>query len=102
MSKQKQLPYGLFDLIHKPLITEKGSGAAEKNQVFFHVCKEATKTQIKAAVEHVFNVKVQAVNTLVTKGKVKRFRGRLGQQSDFKKAMVTLVEGHKIDLTSGA
>lgn len=101
MSKQKQLPYSLFDLIHQPLVTEKGSGASEKNQIFFLVATEATKPQIKAAVEHVFNVKVQAVNTSITKGKVKRFRGRLGQQSDFKKAMVTLAEGHKIDLASG-
>jgi large subunit ribosomal protein L23 len=101
MSTQKQLPYGLFDLIQKPLITEKGSGAAERNQVFFLVRKCATKPQIKAAIEHVFNVKVKAINTLITKGKEKRFRGRLGQQSDFKKAMVTLAEGHQIDLTSG-
>ncbi|MEI8294932.1 MAG: 50S ribosomal protein L23 [Alphaproteobacteria bacterium] len=98
---QKQLPYALFDLIQKPLVTEKGSGAAAHNQVFFLVRPEATKPAIKQAVEHVFNVKVKAVNTLVTKGKKKRFRGRFGQQSDFKKAMVTLVEGHHIDLSSG-
>lgn len=94
-------PYGLFDLIERPIITEKASGGTEKNQVFLIVRKDATKPEIKKAVEHVFNVKVKAVNTLIIKGKTKRFKGRVGRQSDFKKAMVTLVEGSQIDLTAG-
>lgn len=99
--KEIRTPYGLFDLIERPLITEKASGASEKGQVFLIVRKSATKPEIKKSVEHIFNVKVKAVNTLIIKGKTKRFKGRVGQQSDFKKAMVTLAEGHRIDLTSG-
>jgi len=96
-----QLPFKHFDIIERPLITEKSSQERKGNQVFFVVKKSATKTEIKAAVEHVFNVKVKAVNTLILKGKTKRFRGHLGQQSDLKKAMVTLAEGQRIDLASG-
>jgi large subunit ribosomal protein L23 len=69
--------------------------------VVFKVARTATKPQIKEAVEKLFEVKVEAVNTLVRKGKVKRFRGRIGEQSDVKKAIVTLAEGHKIDVTTG-
>jgi large subunit ribosomal protein L23 len=91
----------MYDLILGPVITEKSTQASEHSQVTFRVRKEATKPQIKAAVEGLFGVKVKAVNTLNQKGKVKRFRGRLGQRSDVKKAMVTLEEGQSIDVTTG-
>ncbi|MDP2802536.1 MAG: 50S ribosomal protein L23 [Phreatobacter sp.] len=90
-----------YDVIKAPLITEKGSLVAENNQVVFKVAMEATKPQIKAAVEKLFDVKVKSVNTLVQKGKTKRFKGMLGQRSDVKKAVVTLAEGHSIDITTG-
>ncbi|VAW14202.1 LSU ribosomal protein L23p (L23Ae) [hydrothermal vent metagenome] len=91
----------LYDVIRTPVITEKATMASEHNQVVFNVAKSATKPQIKQAVEKLFNVKVVGVNTLVRKGKAKRFRGRAGQQSDVKKAIVTLVDGHTIDVTTG-
>jgi large subunit ribosomal protein L23 len=91
----------LYDVILSPVITEKATMASENNQVVFKVARTATKPQIKEAVEKLFEVKVEAVNTLVRKGKVKRFRGRIGEQSDVKKAIVTLAEGHKIDVTTG-
>jgi large subunit ribosomal protein L23 len=75
--------------------------ASEANQVVFKVAKTATKPQIKAAIEQLFNVKVTGVNTLVRKGKVKRFRGTIGRQSDIKKAVVTLADGHSIDVATG-
>lgn len=90
-----------YDVIKSPLITEKGSLVAENNQVIFKVASNATKPQIKAAVEKLFDVKVKSVNTLVQKGKTKRFKGMLGQRSDVKKAVVTLAEGHSIDITTG-
>ena len=90
-----------YDVIKAPLITEKGSLVAENNQVVFKVAIEATKPQIKAAVVKLFDVKVKSVNTLVQKGKTKRFKGMLGQRSDVKKAVVTLAEGHSIDITTG-
>jgi large subunit ribosomal protein L23 len=90
-----------YDTIIAPVITEKSTMASEHNQVVFKVAKTATKPEIKAAVEALFNVKVAGVNTLVRKGKVKRFRGTVGRQKDFKKAIVTLVEGHSIDVTTG-
>lgn len=90
-----------YDVIKSPLITEKGSLVAENNQVIFKVASTATKPQIKAAVEKLFDVKVKSVNTLVQKGKTKRFKGILGQRSDVKKAVVTLAEGHSIDITTG-
>lgn len=90
-----------YDVIQAPLITEKGSLVAELNQVVFKVASTATKPQIKAAVEKLFDVKVKSVNTLVQKGKTKRFKGVLGQRSDVKKAVVTLAEGHSIDITTG-
>ncbi len=90
-----------YDVIRSPVITEKATVAAENNQVVFNVAKTATKPEIKAAVEALFKVKVTAVNTLVRKGKVKRFKGFLGKQGDVKKAIVTLAEGHKIDITTG-
>lgn len=91
----------LFDVILSPVITEKATGLSEQNKVVFKVAKTATKPQIKLAVEKLFDVKVVSVNTLVRKGKVKRFRGKIGQQSDVKKAVVTLAEGHAIDVTTG-
>ena len=90
-----------YDVIKAPLITEKGSVVAEHNQVVFKVSADATKPQIKAAVEKLFDVKVKSVNTLVQKGKTKRFKGVLGRRSDVKKAIVTLAEGHSIDITTG-
>lgn len=90
-----------YDVIVAPLITEKSTLVSEANQVIFKVAPKATKPQIKAAVERLFKVKVKAVNTLVRKGKVKAFRGRSGVQSGVKKAIVTLEEGHTIDLATG-
>ena len=92
---------GMYQTILSPLITEKATALSEQNQVVFKVRLEATKPEIKAAVEGLFNVKVLAVNTIVVKGKTKRFRGRVGQRSDWKKAMVRLAEGQSIDLTTG-
>lgn len=90
-----------YDVIVSPAITEKSTMASESNQVVFNVARSASKPEIKAAVEALFSVKVTAVNTLVRKGKVKRFRGRIGQQSDVKKAIVTLAEGQSIDIATG-
>ena len=90
-----------YDIIVSPVITEKATIASERNQVIFNVRRTATKPQIKEAVEKLFDVKVKSVNTLVRKGKKKAFRGRPGQQSDVKKAIVTLEEGHRIDVTTG-
>jgi len=90
-----------YDTIVAPVITEKATIASENNQFVFKVRRDATKPQIKAAVEGLFDVKVDGVNTLVRKGKTKAFRGVRGKQSDVKKAVVTLAEGHKIDVTTG-
>mgnify|MGYP001793062381 CR=1 FL=1 len=90
-----------YDVIVSPVITEKSTMASENDQVMFNVASTATKPQIKAAVEALFSVKVKAVNTLVRKGKVKRFRGVMGRQSDVKKAIVTLEDGQSIDVTTG-
>ena len=90
-----------YDVIVSPVITEKATIAAERNQVIFKVARTATKPQIKEAVEKLFDVKVKKVNTLVRKGKLKAFRGSLGRQQDVKKAIVTLEEGHRIDVTTG-
>ena len=90
-----------YEIIVAPLITEKATNASEFNKVVFKVAMHATKPQIKEAVEKLFDVKVKSVNTLVRKGKHKAFRGRLGEQSDVKKAIVTLEEGHRIDVTTG-
>ncbi len=90
-----------YDIILGPVITEKATNLSEQNKVVFKVRKTATKPQIKQAVEKLFDVKVESVNTLVRKGKVKRFKGTVGQQSDVKKAVVTLAEGHSIDVTTG-
>ena len=91
----------LNDVILSPVITEKATMASEYNKVIFRVAGTATKPQIKEAVEKLFDVKVKAVNTLNRKGKRKAFRGRPGVQSDVKKAVVTLEEGHRIDVTTG-
>jgi large subunit ribosomal protein L23 len=90
-----------YDIIRSPVITEKATLASERNQVVFKVARTATKPQIKEAVEKLFDVKVKNVNTLIRKGKVKAFRGSVGEQSDVKKAIVTLEEGHRIDVTTG-
>ena len=90
-----------YDVIIAPVITEKATLASEHNQVIFKVARKATKPQIKEAVEKLFDVKVTAVKTLVRKGKFKRARGFAGYQSDVKKAIVTLAEGHRIDVTTG-
>jgi len=90
-----------YDVIVAPVITEKATMASEANQVIFKVRKNATKPEIRAAVERLFDVKVEAVNTLIRKGKRKVFKGTRGRQSDLKKAVVTLAEGHKIDVTTG-
>lgn len=90
-----------YDIIRSPVITEKSTLVSENNQVVFNVASTATKPEIKNAVEALFSVKVKAVNTLNRKGKVKRFRGIVGKQSDVKKAIVTLQEGSTIDVTTG-
>ncbi len=90
-----------YDVIVSPVITEKATLASEANKVVFNVARDATKPEIKRAVEALFGVKVTAVNTQLRKGKVKRFRGHLGKQSDVKKAFVTLAEGQAIDVTTG-
>ena len=90
-----------YDVIVSPVITEKATALSEQNKVVFKVRSDATKPQIKEAVEKLFDVKVKSVNTLVTKGKVKMFRGQRGQRSDVKKAVVTLQEGQTIDVTTG-
>ena len=89
-----------YDVIVAPVITEKSTSASEFNQVVFKVRRDATKPEIKAAIEKLFGVKVLAVNTLTRKGKTKRFRGIPGRQQDVKKAVVRLAEGDKIDVTT--
>lgn len=90
-----------YDLITMPMVTEKSTLGSEHNQVTFRVPLTATKPEIKQAVELLFKVKVNAVNTLRQKGKVKRFRGIKGKRADYKKAMVSLAEGESIDVTTG-
>ena len=91
----------MYEVIRRPMVTEKSTMASEHNQVAFEVAISASKPEIKAAVEGLFSVKVKAVNTLRQDGKTKRFRGRLGRRSDFKKAYVTLEEGNTIDVSTG-
>ena len=91
----------MYEVIRRPLVTEKSTMASEHNQVAFQVPLDASKPEIKAAVEWLFKVKVSAVNTVRSKGKVKRFRGIKGKRPDTKKAYVTLEEGHSIDVTTG-
>jgi large subunit ribosomal protein L23 len=90
-----------YDIIVAPVVTEKSTMASEHNKVVFKVQRGASKPQIKEAVEKLFDVKVKSVNTLVRKGKSKAFRGTFGTQSDVKRAVVTLEEGHRIDVTTG-
>ncbi|WP_135077448.1 50S ribosomal protein L23 [Terasakiella sp. SH-1] len=90
-----------FELLRSPVITEKATLLSEHNQVTFRVPMDANKIEVRKAVENVFGVKVTAVNTIITKGKAKRFRGRMGRRSDVKKAIVTLAEGESIDVTTG-
>ncbi|MBI0162515.1 50S ribosomal protein L23 [Bartonella sp. M0283] len=90
-----------YDVVVSPVITEKSTMLSEHNQVVFKVTPKATKSEIKAAVEALFGVKVTAVNTTTRKGKVKRFKGVVGRQSDVKKAIVTLAEGQSIDVSTG-
>ncbi len=91
----------MYEVILRPVITEKATLISEYNQVSFRVPLDASKPEIKAAIEELFKVKVTAVNTIRQQGKLKRFRGRLGQRSEYKKAVVTLAEGHSIDVTTG-
>jgi large subunit ribosomal protein L23 len=90
-----------YDVVRRPIITEKTTLIGEHNQVVFQVAGDATKPQIKAAVEALFDVKVTAVNTMVVKGKTKRWRGEAYRRSDVKKAVITLAEGQSIDVTTG-
>lgn len=101
LNKSKPSKERMYQVLLSPVITEKATLAGEHNQVVFKVANDASKPEIKAAVEGLFDVKVKSVNTLVSKGKVKRFRGRIGQRSDWKKAVVCLEEGHSIDVTTG-
>ena len=91
----------MYDIIRGPVITEKATNASEHRQVIFHVPLTATKREVKAAVEGLFRVNVTAVNTIRVMGKLKRVRGRPGRRSDYKKAVVTLREGQRIDVTTG-
>ncbi len=91
----------MYEVIRSPLITEKTTNGSEHSQVTFRVSSDATKPEIKQAIEGLFKVKVKAVNTVTVKGKSKVFRGRPGVRSDWKKAIVSLVDGHKIDVTTG-
>jgi large subunit ribosomal protein L23 len=90
-----------YETIIAPIITEKATLLTEQNKVVFSVAKDATKDEIAAAVEELFKVRVIKVNTLITKGKTKRFRGIMGRRSDVKKAIVTLQEGQTIDISTG-
>lgn len=91
----------LYDVIERPVVTEKSTMAAEHGKVVFNISARATKTEVKQAVEALFGVKVTKVNTVLTKGKRKRFRGMQGQRSDQRKAIVTLAEGQSIDIAAG-
>ena len=91
----------MYDIVRAPVITEKSTMVSDHNQVVFKVPLDASKPEIKQAIEGLFEVKVSAVNTLRVKGKTKRFRGIPGRRPDTKKAVVTLAEGHQIDITSG-
>jgi large subunit ribosomal protein L23 len=90
-----------FDVLLSPHITEKASLLAEQNKVVFKIALDASKDEVASAVEAIYNVKVTKVNTIVTKGKTKRFKGIMGRRNDVKKAIVTLAEGQAIDITTG-
>jgi large subunit ribosomal protein L23 len=101
MAKSQQVDIRHYDVILSPHITEKSTMLSEQNAVVFKVADKATKPEIKAAVEALFSVKVTGVNTIVVKGKTKRWRGKAYRRSDVKKAIVTLAEGQSIDITEG-
>jgi large subunit ribosomal protein L23 len=101
MAKKEAIDIRHYDVVVGPHITEKSTMASEHNAVVFRVANDATKPQIKAAVEALFSVKVMAVNTIVQKGKTKKWKGTPYTRSDFKKAIVTLAEGQSIDVTTG-
>lgn len=101
MAKAKDIDARHYDVIVAPHITEKSTLASENNAVVFKVATDATKPQIKEAVEAIYDKKVASVNTIVTKGKTKRWRGKPYKRSDFKKAVVTLADGEMIDITTG-
>ena len=101
MAKKTEVDARHYDVILAPHITEKSTMASENNAVVFKVANDATKPQIKEAVEAIYDKKVVKVNTILTKGKTKRWRGKPYKRSDFKKAVVTLAEGEMIDITSG-
>ena len=102
MAKQKtKVTERMYNILLGPVVTEKSTQASESNAVTFKVTGDATKPEIKKAVEGLYNVKVEKVNTLNTKGKVKRFRGHFGKRGDAKKAYVRLAEGQNIDLSTG-
>ncbi len=90
-----------YDLIKRPIISEKSTLLAEQNKYVFQVDCNATKSQIKAAIEKIFSVKVKSVNTIKIQGKIKRFRGILGKKNDYKKAIVTLMKDNHIDISGG-
>lgn len=100
-AKKTDIQPWMYDMVQAPVITEKSAMGSQHGQVTFRVPLEATKPQIKTAVETLFGVKVKAVNTLVQKGKVKRFRGIVGRRNDMKKAMVSLEDGQSIDIGAG-
>jgi len=100
-SKTNNVTAQMYDTLVRPVITEKSMLSSEAGKIVFRVPLDATKDEVKAAVEAIFNVKVTKVNTIRQAGKVKRFRGNLGVRSDYKKALVTLAEGQNIDVTTG-
>src|SRR5690606_35571896 len=100
--KTAQVKAAHYDVIRAPIVTEKTTNSAELNKVTFEVSTSATKQQVKAAVQAIFNVDVEKVNIINVKGKVKRFRGRVGKRADYKKAVVSVAEGQTLDVTVGA
>ena len=101
MAKMQEIDARHYDVVLAPHITEKSTLLSENNAVVFKVANDATKPQIKEAVEALFDVKVTGVNTIITKGKTKRWKGKPYKRSDMKKAVITLAEGDSIDVTSG-
>lgn len=100
-AKKADIQEWMYDVVREPIVTEKSTMGSQHGQVTFRVSLESTKPQIKQAVEALFGVEVTGVNTLITKGKTKRFKGIVGRRSDMKKAMVTLKEGQTIDIGTG-
>lgn len=99
--KEMKITEKMYDTLLRPVITEKAMRCSENGQVVFRIPLEATKTEVKAAIEALFGVKVKSVNTVRVSGKTKRFRGSVGVRSDYKKAIVTLEKGQSIDVTTG-